>query len=114
MASSAGPSAFAGAPGTATLPPHVLGHIGYAVVAWKGGRGCASRALGLMLPKAAAMGLPWVELVTDADNIPSQKVILNNGGYLVERFRKPAVYDGAESLRYRILLNGAAVPDAGV
>jgi predicted acetyltransferase len=64
--------------------------------------------------EAAAMGLPWVELSTDADNIPSQRVILNNGGYLLGRFRKPAVYGGAESLRYRIDLNGPAVPDAGV
>jgi predicted acetyltransferase len=89
-------------PGTADLPAHVLGHIGYGVVAWKRGRGYASRALGLLLPEAAAMGLPWVELTTDADNVPSQKVILNNGGYLVERFNKPSVYGGTESLRYRI------------
>lgn len=89
-------------PGTVALPPHVLGHIGYAVVAWKRGRGYASRALGLFLPEAAAVGLPWVDLTTDADNIPSQKVILNNGGYLVERFTKPAAYGGLESLRYRI------------
>ena len=92
-------------PGGAELPPHVLGHIGYAVVAWKRGRGYASRALGLLLPEAAAMGLPWVELTTDADNVPSQKVILNNGGYLLERFSKPAVYGGTESLRYRIELD---------
>ena len=26
-------------PGTGALPPHVLGHIGYAVVPWKRGRG---------------------------------------------------------------------------
>jgi predicted acetyltransferase len=89
-------------PGTAELPSHVLGHIGYSVVAWKRGRGYASQALGLLLPEAAGIGLPWVELTTDADNVPSQKVILNNGGYLVERFNKPAVYGGTESLRYRI------------
>jgi predicted acetyltransferase len=89
-------------PGTAELPLHVLGHIGYVVVAWKRGRGYASRALGLLLPEAAAAGLPWVELVTDTDNIPSQRVILNNGGCLVERFSKPAAYGGSASLRYRI------------
>jgi predicted acetyltransferase len=80
----------------------VIGFRGYAVVAWKRGRGYASQALGLFLPAAAAEGLPWVELTTDADNIPSQRVILNNGGYLVERFSKPAAYGGSESLRYRI------------
>ena len=89
-------------PGTPELPPYVLGHIGYAVVAWKRGRGYASRALGLLLPEAATVGLPWVELTTDADNIPSQRVILNNGGYLVERFGKPAAFGGSVSLRYRI------------
>jgi predicted acetyltransferase len=84
------------------------------VVPWKRGRGYASQALGLLLPEVAAMGLPWVELTTDSDNIPSQRVILKNGGLLLERFRKPAAYGGAKSLRYRIPLNGPATPDAGV
>jgi predicted acetyltransferase len=39
-------------PGTPALPPHVLGHIGYAVVQWKRGRGCATRALAPMLVEA--------------------------------------------------------------
>ncbi len=92
-------------PGTAELPPHILGHIGYAVTPWKRGRGYASEALGLLLPQAAALGLPWVELTTDPDNTPSQNVILNNGGYLLERFRKAPAYGGGESLRYRIDLD---------
>jgi len=45
-----------------------------------------------------------VELTTDADNLPSQKVITANGGVVVEAFRKAAAYGGAESLRYRIML----------
>jgi len=88
--------------GTAELPAHVLGHIGYAVVPWKRGRGYASRALGLILPQARARGLSWVELTTDVDNPASRKVILANGGRLVERFVKPAAYGGGESLRFRI------------
>src|ERR1044072_6698351 len=35
--------------GTEALPPYCLGHIGYAVVPWKRGRGSATRALGEML-----------------------------------------------------------------
>ena len=91
-------------PGTSALPPHVLGHVGYAVVPWKGNRGYAKRALALLLPQARERGLAYVELTTDPDNIASQRVILANGGELVERFEKPAAYGGCENLRYRIEL----------
>ena len=91
-------------PDTAELPPHVLGHIGYGVVPWKQGRGYAAQALALLLPEARALGLPYVDLTTDPDNIASQRVILANGGVLVERFNKPAAYGEAESERYRITL----------
>jgi predicted acetyltransferase len=90
-------------PGTGALPPHVLGHIGYAVVPWKRGRGHATQALALMLEEARREGLPYVELTTDPDNRPSQRVILGNGGVLVERFRPPAY--GKEELRFRISLS---------
>jgi predicted acetyltransferase len=89
-------------PGTSALPPHVLGHVGYAVVPWKRGRGIATRALGLMLDHARAEGLGHVEITTDHDNVASRKVIEANGGRLMEAFRKPAAYGGKESLRYRI------------
>ena len=92
-------------PGTAALPPHVLGHIGYAVAPWKRGRGYATMALGQLLPEAQARGLPYVELTTDPENLASQAVILNNGGWLVERFRKTPAYGGGESLRFRIDLD---------
>lgn len=88
--------------GTSELPSYVLGHIGYAVVEWKRGRGYAAQALRLLLPEARTRGLPYVELATDPDNIPSQKVITSNGGYLIERFTKTAAYGGKESLRWRI------------
>ena len=97
-------------PGTAELPPYCLGHIGYAVVPWKRGRGYATQALADILPEARAVGLPYVELTTDVGNIASQKVIEANGGRVVERFNKPAGYGGAESLRYRIDLG--ATPSA--
>jgi predicted acetyltransferase len=90
--------------GTTALPPHCLGHIGYAVVPWKQGRGYATRALGLLLPEARAEGLPFVEITTDPENIASQRVILANGGVLVERFTKPPQFGSKPGLRYRIPL----------
>ena len=89
-------------PGTAALPPHVLGHIGYSVVPWKQGRGYATGGLALLLPEVRALGLSHVELTTDPDNLASQRVILANGGRLVERFRKAEGYGGGDSLRWRI------------
>jgi predicted acetyltransferase len=89
-------------PGTAELPPYCLGHIGYAVVPWKRGRGYATKALALLLPQTRLEGLPYVEITTDESNSASRHVIEANGGRLVGRFDKPADYGGAPSLRYRI------------
>ena len=91
-------------PGTTALPPHCLGHIGYAVVPWKQGRGYAKRALSLLLPEAKAEGLPFVEITTDPKNLASQRVIAANGGTLVEQFTKPAQFGSKPGLRYRIAL----------
>ncbi|HEX9275861.1 MAG TPA: GNAT family N-acetyltransferase [Casimicrobiaceae bacterium] len=91
-------------PGTSKLPAHVLGHIGYSVVPWKRGRGYATAALRLMLRRVRNEGLRYVEITTDPDNVASQKVVLANGGVLVERFRKPAQYGEKDGLRYRIAL----------
>ena len=91
-------------PGSAELPPHVLGHIGFAVVPWKRRRGYATRALALLLPAIREEGLSHVDLTTDATNIVSQRVIAANGGALVERFTKPAAFGGTPSLRFRIVL----------
>lgn len=91
-------------PGTPELPPYCLGHIGYAVVPWKTRRGYATRALALLLPMAIAQGLPYVELTTDPDNVPSQRVIIANGGVFHARFRKTAHYGNGEGLLYRIYL----------
>jgi predicted acetyltransferase len=91
-------------PGTTELPPYCLGHVGYSVVPWKRRRGYATRALELLLPHARAEGLHYIELTTNADNLPSRRVIEANGGTLVERFHKPIEYGGAESLRFRIFL----------
>lgn len=97
-----GSISFRWQPGTAALPPYCLGHIGYSVVAWKRNRGYARKALALLLPETEEVGLPYVELVADADNPASQRVIEVNGGVLIERFRKIREHGGKESLRYRI------------
>jgi predicted acetyltransferase len=96
--------------GAAELPAHVLGHAGYAVVPWKRGRGYATAGLRLLLPLAAAQGLPYIELTTDPDNIPSQRVILANGGRLLGKFIKPEAYGATEGLRFRIDLDTDALP----
>jgi predicted acetyltransferase len=69
--------------GTPTLPPHVLGHVGYGVVPWKRGHGHAKRALALMLIEAERNGLRFIQVTTDLDNTASQRVIRANGGRLV-------------------------------
>jgi predicted acetyltransferase len=89
-------------PGTQELPPHVLGHVGYAVVPWKQGRGYAKQALGALAAEAKELGLEYIEMTTDPDNIASQRVMLACGAIMVERFQKPAVYGGIDGLRYRL------------
>ncbi len=105
-----GPDGFAGqislrwAAGDAALPPHVLGHIGYAVVPWKRRRGHATRALALMLAVARKQGLAQVDITTDPDNTTSQHVITANGGVLLQPFDKGALYGHAPGLLYRVSL----------
>ena len=103
MVNSVDQSAFDG-PGSTELPAYCLGHVGYSVVSWKRRRGYATRALRLLLPYARAEGLPCIELTTDADNLPSRRVIEANGETLVEQFKKPVQHGGADSLRFRIVL----------
>ena len=72
-------------PGSDDLPPQVPGHIGYAVVPWKQRRGYASWALSVLLPVARVNGLRRLQLICDESNEPSRKVIIANGGVLVQR-----------------------------
>jgi len=90
--------------GTEALPPHCLGHIGYAVVPWKQRRGYATEALRQLLPETRAEGLRFVEITTDPENLASQRVIEANGGVLFEEFTKPIQFGSKPGLRYRIAL----------
>ena len=91
--------------GTEALPPHCLGHIGYAVVPWKQRRGYATRALREVLRAAKAEGLGYVVITTAPDNVASQRVIQTNGGVLVEEFITPSALGGQRALRYRVNLH---------
>ena len=95
-------------PGTEALPPHCLGHIGYAVVPWKQGRGYATAALREILRDAKREGLRYVEITTAPDNIASQRVIEANGGVLIEKFVTPVVLGGKPELRYRVQIHEGA------
>jgi len=90
--------------GTTELPPHCLGHVGYSIVPWKQRRGYATRALAEILPEARKIGLPFVDLSTDAENGPSQNVITANGGVLLREIQVPDAYAKSTGHLYRIHL----------
>jgi predicted acetyltransferase len=94
--------------GTDALPPHVLGHIGYAVVPWKRGRGYATEALRRILIEAWAIGLVRVEITTDPENRASQRVIERNGGRYVDRFVNE-LFGPEPHLRYVVDLTPAEI-----
>jgi predicted acetyltransferase len=98
----AGSIGFRWQPGTTELPPHCLGHIGFSVVPWKRRKGYATTALKLMLPQARAVGLSFVELTTDPENVGSQRTILACGGEFWETFIEPAQFGGQLGFRYRV------------
>ncbi len=90
-------------PGTQDLPPHVAGHIGYAVVPWKRNHGYASKALKQLLDEARQLGLSQVEITTQPDNIASRSVIERNGGKLAGMWSHPTVHDGEQMQRWVIV-----------
>lgn len=98
-----GSISFRWQPGTTELPPHCLGHIGYAVVPWKRGNGYATQALNQFLQEVRNEGLPFVEITTDLTNAASRRVIEANGGVFVEQFVKSPQHGGTPGMRYRIL-----------
>jgi len=94
--------------GTEALPPYCLGHIGYSVAPWKQRRGYATRALREVLLEAKVVGLRFVEITTDPDNVASRRVIEANDGVLVEEFVTPSFLGGVRKLRYRVQFHDGA------
>ena len=69
--------------GTEALPPTCLGHIGYAVVPWKRGRGYATRALAMLLPEARKEGVKIArEMASEADLQMRMQGIVLLGAFL--------------------------------
>ena len=93
--------------GSDSLPPYVLGHVGYAVVPWKRARGYATEALRLVLDEARGIGLGRLEITTEPGNEASCRVIERNGGRRVEEFVN-ARYGPGLRLRYVIDLRPSA------
>ena len=90
--------------GTTELPDYYLGHIGFQVFSWKRNLGYASVALSQMLRSAIELEMPFIELVTNVDNLGSQKVIEKNEGVLFERFVQHQAYGRVDGLKFRIYL----------
>ncbi|RYE90670.1 MAG: GNAT family N-acetyltransferase [Myxococcales bacterium] len=91
-------------PGTAALPPHCPGHIGYAIVPWKRGLGHAKAALAMVLPVAREVGLPHVVLVCDESNVASRHVIEASGGDLQSIVLQRSAATPYHQCTYRIAL----------
>ncbi len=90
--------------GTEALPPTCLGHIGYTVVPWKRRLGYATQALAAILDDARGESLRYVDISTDPENAPSQRVVMNNGGVFVEEFTTLPSLGSKPHLRFRVPL----------
>src|SRR5262249_20535671 len=101
-ASSAEASGCGGSQALRRSHPIVWGISATRSLPWKQRLGYAKSALRLILPEAKAVGLPYVEITTDPDNIASRRVIEANAGILVERFIKPQQFGCKPGLRFRI------------
>jgi predicted acetyltransferase len=89
-------------PGTEALPPYCLGHVGYAVVPWKQGRGYATRALRELLQEVKKERLRYIDITTSPDNLASQRVIESNAGVFLKEFVTPLALGGKREFRYRV------------
>lgn len=88
--------------GTEELPPTCSGHIGYAVIPQKRGRGLATAALIAILPEAKAKGLRYVDITASPENPASIRVIEKSGGVLVKSYQAEQALGGHKTRLYRV------------
>lgn len=87
------------------LMPHLRkegGHIGYDIRPSERRKGYGTEILRLILEKAKKMGLTWVLITCDKDNIGSMKIIEKNGGNKIGE--DVSDHSGKEKCHYRIEL----------
>lgn len=77
---------------------NIASHIGYAVIPSERKKGYATEMLRLGLRKAKKLGIKKVILGCRVDNIPSKKVIVSNGGVVLQTYDKK----GVPKLRFAI------------
>lgn len=86
-----------------TLNEHLLnvgGHIGYSIRPSKRGRGYGNKILELALKKTKELGISRTLITCDVTNIPSRKIIENNGGVLENQVSN--LETGTDKLRFWI------------
>ena len=59
------------------------GHIGYAIRRSERGQGYGNLILSLLLDECKKLGIEDVQISANTDNIPSNRVIIKNGGRLI-------------------------------
>lgn len=77
------------------------GHIGYGIRPSERKKGYGKQQLLLILPVARHLQLQQVMITCDADNIPSNRIILSCGGILTDKNN----YEGKEQHLYWLQLN---------
>lgn len=88
-------------PGTTGLPSYCDGHVGYAVVPWRRGRGLAARALLELTAVARGYGLGWLDIAMSSANTASIRTAEAAGAVFQEEFFS-AEQGGVQARRYRL------------